>query len=57
MSLARGGPQVNKFERVQGLGSLYSEVQSIMGNGPPGNPPPTHAQLKTLPSGNFIGGW
>ena len=23
----------------------------------PWEPPPTHAQLKTLPSRNFIGGW
>ena len=43
---------------VRGLGSMYSEVQYIMGDGHI-SPPNTdrHARLKTLPSHNFVGGW
>ena len=55
MSLVGGGPQVNKFQQVSSLdhqmsleggpmsggrkGSMYSEVQCIMGNDPCGPPP------------------
>ena len=44
---------------VRGLGSMYSEVQYVMGDGHISPPPNTdrHARLKTLSSHNFVGGW
>ena len=38
-----------------GVGSLYSEVQCIMGNGHMG-PVDRQTRVKTLPSRNFAGG-
>ena len=52
----RGGRDVGAAARVGG--SLYSEVQYIMGNGDMGPHFPVNKQkwLKTLPSHNFVGG-
>ena len=37
-------------------GTLYSEVQYIMGNGHMGLPMDIQTRMKTLPSRNFVGG-
>ena len=61
-----GGSRVWRGARARGVPGpmgwrvLYSEVQSIMGNGHMGTPHPHRhndgqTRLKTLPSSNFVG--
>ena len=62
------GHQMSVLSRRAGLGGPRSNVQGeagtgvpiqrfIMGNGNMGNPLDRHTRLKTLPSGNSVGGW